>query len=182
MKTITSETCRRCHKRHGKVWRTSDAIWKKHHGKHEILCVNCFDELAGKRNLYWECAEGQYPSDLTDRAMGIIKGMSHTVDAVYRQVQKVGQLPDIAFVSETCITCEILFWVPRDFQANRLRDHMEYCCPLGHKQYYTGENREEKLKKQLAITKREYERCIQEKNEQIKQLQTAQLPETIGTR
>jgi len=51
---------------------------------------------------------------------------------------------------QQCITCGISFGVPLDWDKRRRHDHKLFYCPNGHQQRYTGENEEEKLKKENA--------------------------------
>ena len=46
---------------------------------------------------------------------------------------------------ETCFTCDMVFEVTDNFQANRIADGKYFSCPNGHKQHYTG--RDEKIAK-----------------------------------
>lgn len=66
---------------------------------------------------------------------------------------------EIEFVEEICIECAIRYWVPKEFEAQRIDDHRIFHCPNGHKQHYRdkskGMDREElflenkELKKQV---------------------------------
>lgn len=52
-------------------------------------------------------------------------------------------------VVDTCITCGVVFGVTTNFQQQRQQDHAIYCCPNGHKQHYSGQNTEERLRQRL---------------------------------
>lgn len=56
------------------------------------------------------------------------------------------------FVVQTCCTssCGIVFAVPADWDRLRRNDHTSFYCPNGHRQHYTGESNEERLKRELA--------------------------------
>lgn len=54
-----------------------------------------------------------------------------------------------------CYSCGVKFGLPRELDANRLRDHKSFWCPNGHQQSYTGETPEQKLTKQLKIAQRD---------------------------
>jgi hypothetical protein len=57
-------------------------------------------------------------------------------------------------VIEYCCNCSMAFAMPGDFQR-RMRDNpgpdgLSFCCPQGHRQYYTGKTEEQKLRERLA--------------------------------
>lgn len=58
--------------------------------------------------------------------------------------------------TETCITCDIRFVVPDEFQRKRKEDHKSFFCPKGHSQYYPGESEKEKLKRLLKSAEDRY--------------------------
>lgn len=66
---MTSEICGRCGAEHTMVWRAPDDLWEKYHQDYNILCLNCFDELAGDLMLYWECEISEYPTTYPDNAL-----------------------------------------------------------------------------------------------------------------
>lgn len=47
----------------------------------------------------------------------------------------------------TCYSCGILFGIPDSYEANRRKDHEEFYCPNGHKNYFPGESETEKYKR-----------------------------------
>lgn len=48
-----------------------------------------------------------------------------------------------------CCVCHLTFAVPRDWNAERLQKRDSWSCPNGHRQHYTGETEEQKLRRQL---------------------------------
>ena len=58
------ERCQACGRRYDTVWRAPDSLWARVSGEAGTLCPKCFDEKARALgiSLYWECAEGEYPS------------------------------------------------------------------------------------------------------------------------
>ncbi len=75
----------------------------------------------------------------------------------------------IEFITEECCRCHIPFAMTIAFKRKRLKDH-EWCyCPAGHKQYYLGKSKEEKLQDELGKTKERLDAeilCCIEANEQ----------------
>jgi len=65
---------------------------------------------------------------------------------------------EMKFVEEICIDCAIRYWVPVEFQDQRLRDHNIFHCPNGHEQLYTdpssGLDREERYLENKCLKKR----------------------------
>lgn len=65
--TTEGETCQACGRCYDTVWRAPDPLWARVSGKGEAgkLCPRCFDEKARTQGiaLYWECAQGRYPTD-----------------------------------------------------------------------------------------------------------------------
>jgi hypothetical protein len=58
------EICKRCNQEQRKIWRTTDEQWNSIvAGRWNVLCIDCFDELAGELFLYWECAWKDYPTN-----------------------------------------------------------------------------------------------------------------------
>lgn len=51
-------------------------------------------------------------------------------------------------------TCGILFAVPERFNQSKRSDHSTFYCPNGHGAVYAGKTEEQKLRDQLAQTKR----------------------------
>lgn len=60
-------------------------------------------------------------------------------------------------VVEHCCNCGTAFAMPSGLQAQRIKDHQEFYCPAGHRQYYTGPTEAQKLKKELDYSKQELE-------------------------
>lgn len=61
----------------------------------------------------------------------------------------------IRFVTEECCSCGIPFAMTEDFHRRRLADRKTFYCPSGHGQVYSGKSEEQKLKEQLARSRRE---------------------------
>jgi len=62
------EVCDHCGVEYYAVWRAPDVLWKRLSGRTDgsgLLCMACFEEAALQGNiaLYWECAEGLFPSE-----------------------------------------------------------------------------------------------------------------------
>lgn len=55
----------------------------------------------------------------------------------------------------TCGQCGIHFAVPNRWDDERRGDQKTFYCPNGHRRVYQGKTEAEKLKEQLASTKRE---------------------------
>ena len=55
---------------------------------------------------------------------------------------------------ETCCVCAIGFAMPDELRKRALADHeVNFYCPAGHSQHYTGETAEQRLTKQLAAAR-----------------------------
>lgn len=50
--------------------------------------------------------------------------------------------------------CGVTFAITKDFETRRRDDHAWFYCPNGHKQHYSGDNEEERLRKELAAANR----------------------------
>jgi hypothetical protein len=61
----------------------------------------------------------------------------------------------ITLVTETCITCGIMFAIPSDYRERLIETHKSYHCPNGHTQFYSGKNEAEKLKDELKRKEQE---------------------------
>jgi hypothetical protein len=57
---------------------------------------------------------------------------------------------EAALESNVCCVCGIEFAMPAYFVRKRREDHVDFHCPNGHPQHFTGETEAEKLKRQLA--------------------------------
>lgn len=55
----------------------------------------------------------------------------------------------LTLVLEECCSCHLQFAVPRDWQAERRRKRDIWTCPNGHRQHYTAEAEEERLRRVL---------------------------------
>jgi len=65
----------------------------------------------------------------------------------------------VYFEVEVCCKCGQPFAMTSDFKERRLNDHKYFYCPSGHRQYYVGKTKEQRLKERLS-----------QKNMKIKQL------------
>jgi len=55
---------------------------------------------------------------------------------------------DLAFESETCYSCGVVFAMTADFRRQRLAHHdLNFFCPNGHQQHYIGETEADKFKR-----------------------------------
>ncbi len=52
---------------------------------------------------------------------------------------------------EICPTCAMRFAMPGDFKTRRRNDHVEFHCPAGHPQWYTGKSDADKLKDEQTL-------------------------------
>jgi len=62
-----------------------------------------------------------------------------------------------------CAACAMFFAIPAQFMRNRRRDHEEFYCPSGHKNYYTGKSDIEIAKEKTDNALREVDKlreCI----------------------
>jgi len=50
----------------------------------------------------------------------------------------------------TCYKCAVLFAMPVAWDTEFRKTHQEFYCPAGHRQYYSGESTEEKLRREVA--------------------------------
>lgn len=64
----------------------------------------------------------------------------------------------ITMVKVHCAKCQILFGVTDDFKERRQDDHDEFFCPRGHNNYWPQDSDKDKLKKELAKSKEQYQR------------------------
>ncbi len=53
-------------------------------------------------------------------------------------------------IAETCCVCGEVFGITSGIKNSLLESHDWFYCPRGHKQYYTGENKDEQLKRERA--------------------------------
>ena len=51
-----------------------------------------------------------------------------------------------------CHTCGAIYGLSENYEEDRRRDHKSWYCPNGHANYFPGESREERLKRQLDQT------------------------------
>lgn len=60
-------------------------------------------------------------------------------------------------ITEECCYagCGVLFAMTEEFVRERRKDHQWWYCPNGHRQHYSGDNEEEKLRKQLDAERRQ---------------------------
>lgn len=72
---------------------------------------------------------------------------------------------DENWVTETCCNCHVQFQITAAHQYQLKESHNPFYCPNGHSQYYPGETKEEKLRKQLEA-KENAARRLYEINEQ----------------
>lgn len=77
----------------------------------------------------------------------------------------------LEFCVHTCIYagCGIHFGVPREWDGWRKIDHKAIYCPNGHVQYYTGKTKEQKLREQLKVSRKEHNQCVVRLTETIEE-------------
>jgi len=56
---------------------------------------------------------------------------------------------DQTLETEECFECGMVFAMPQQFRANRLRLKDNFYCPAGHPQHYIGEREEVRLRRML---------------------------------
>lgn len=77
----------------------------------------------------------------------------------------------IQMITEECCNCGVSFAMTADFQKRKRQDRTIFYCPAGHKQHYTGESEEEKLRRDNQNLKQQqarYADIISDKNHEIK--------------
>lgn len=67
---------------------------------------------------------------------------------------------NIEMAVEECCSCGVLFAMTSDYKKEKLRyrhsdNRKWFYCPNGHRQFYTGETEEQKLKRELAQAKKD---------------------------
>ena len=70
------------------------------------------------------------------------------------------------FEVEECCNCGMQFAMTVDFRNRRLKDRKSFYCPAGHKQYYSGKTKEQRLKEELTQANRRADQHRQEAFEQ----------------
>lgn len=55
----------------------------------------------------------------------------------------------VDIVQEDCLTCQMPFWVTREFLAIKRKNHERFYCPNGHNMYFPTKTDEEKLRDRL---------------------------------
>ena len=73
------------------------------------------------------------------------------------------------FIVQDCLTCEVSFAFTDEFDERRRNDHKYFYCPKGHKQYYSGKSKIEKLRKQLDFIESEHEQCMTNLTEKVEE-------------
>ena len=61
-----------------------------------------------------------------------------------------------------CAECAMTFAVPERFETDRRKDHKSFCCPAGHRQSFTAESDEEKMRRERDIARQQLARAEQE--------------------
>jgi hypothetical protein len=57
-----------------------------------------------------------------------------------------------------CGECGVQFAMTTEFRQARMNDHKVFWCPNGHRRYYSGENKEEELRRKLDQQSASFER------------------------
>ena len=73
---MLDEKCWACENRYNEVWLAADALWDRFQEQHpecEFICLPCFAAWAWLSGipLYWECAEGEYPTKASRAGSGV---------------------------------------------------------------------------------------------------------------
>ena len=96
---------------------------------------------------------------------------------------------ELEFVTETCITCGVIFGMQGEFKEWRLKKHTSFYCPNGHSMCYTSETPEQKLQRELDATKlavetakrdAEWQRQLREKAEKKHKREVRKLHVRVG--
>ena len=61
----------------------------------------------------------------------------------------------VTLVGETCCNCGVPFGMAQEFRNKRLKDHLNFYCPNGHRQHYVGQTEEERLRNVVENLKQE---------------------------
>lgn len=69
----------------------------------------------------------------------------------------------VQLMTESCYLCGVVFAMPSEFRATRLRDKKNFYCPAGHDQYYI-ENEEDRLRAALEKAEAEAARLKRDKD------------------
>ncbi len=70
------------------------------------------------------------------------------------------------FETEECCNCGMAFAMTTDFKRRMLKGKDWFYCPAGHRQYYSGKSKEQKLKEELAQANRRADQHRHEASEQ----------------
>jgi hypothetical protein len=57
-----------------------------------------------------------------------------------------------------CCECGVMYAIPALLRQQKLKDHSNFYCPNGHKQYYAGQTEEDRLRKELEAKQAELDR------------------------
>jgi len=57
--------------------------------------------------------------------------------------------------STTCCACGMEFAMPTEYYQRRLNDHQPFFCPTGHRQWFTAETEEARLRQALEAAQRQ---------------------------
>ena len=82
---------------------------------------------------------------------------------------------EIDMVLIECAECGMPFAIPKDRQDRFKKCHNNFYCPMGHKNYYSGQTEEERLKKVLVETRIERD----EANARIEKLSKRRKPKKL---
>jgi len=73
----------------------------------------------------------------------------------------------------SCCNCKVVFAMPETWLTHYRKTHDYFHCPAGHRQHFTGETEEERLRKQVARLQTDQEHAAARIEDLRKQRDTA---------
>lgn len=74
----------------------------------------------------------------------------------------------IGFNQHQCDTCGIIYFLTPEFEDARIKDRKGFYCPNGHQWWFIEESNEQKLRKRLVHTEKEFESCMMNLKQTVK--------------
>jgi protein-arginine kinase activator protein McsA len=78
----------------------------------------------------------------------------------------------LELVVETCINCDVVYAVDKDYQARRRKDHRLFYCPNGHGQHYTAENKEDRLAREKRVLESQLQQEREARDREVGELRS----------
>lgn len=88
-----------------------------------------------------------------------IKGIHSKLTRLNSRVSTIVRREEAAYDSMKCNDCGIRYFLSPKYIDNRRDDHRNFYCPNGHPNWYPGESSEDKLRKELEETEKNYAQC-----------------------